>query len=91
MGYFKWGSRSGLYEFRNESEFASVVFRFGEGITYGLTPIMAYFIIYIALWNYTVKMIMIQFGVILNILPYSGYTILLWIIILIAFILLASF
>ena len=30
-------------------EFAQVIFRFGEGITMGLTPIMAYFVIYLAI------------------------------------------
>ena len=29
-------------------EMAQVVFRFGESVTYGLTPVMAYFIIYLA-------------------------------------------
>lgn len=67
-------------------EFASVVFRFGEGITYGLTPIMAYFIIYIAFMElYSQDDHDTVWGNIKYILPYSGYTILLWIIILIAF------
>ena len=30
-------------------EFAQIIFRFGEGITMGLTPIMAYFVIYLAI------------------------------------------
>ena len=30
------------------AEFTQVIFRFAEGVTYGLTPIMAYFVIYLA-------------------------------------------
>ena len=29
-------------------EMTQVIFRFSEGLTYGLTPVMAYFIIYLA-------------------------------------------
>ena len=67
-------------------EFASVVFRLGEGITYGLTPIMAYFIIYIAFMElYSQDEHDTVWGNIKYILPYAGYTTLLWIIILLAF------
>ena len=32
-------------------EFTQVIFRFGESITMGLTPLMAYFVIYLAMLN----------------------------------------
>ena len=32
-------------------EFAQIIFRFGESVTMGLTPIMAYFVIYLAFLN----------------------------------------
>ena len=32
-------------------EFAQIIFRFGESITMGLTPVMAYFVIYLAFLN----------------------------------------
>lgn len=32
-------------------EFAQVIFRFGESVSMGLTPLMAYFVIYIAIMN----------------------------------------
>ena len=32
-------------------EFTQIVFRFGESVTMGLTPIMAYFVIYLAILN----------------------------------------
>ncbi len=32
-------------------EFAQIIFRFGESVTMGLTPIMAYFVIYLSLLN----------------------------------------
>ena len=36
-------------------EFAQVIFRFGESVTMGLTPIMAYFVIYLAILNKNTK------------------------------------
>ncbi len=32
-------------------EFAQIIFRFGESVTMGLTPVMAYFVIYLAILN----------------------------------------
>ena len=32
----------------NNCEFAQVVFRFGESVSLGLTPIFAYFVVYLA-------------------------------------------
>ena len=36
-------------------EFAQIIFRFGESVTMGLTPIMAYFVIYLAILNKNTK------------------------------------
>jgi len=36
-------------------EFAQIIFRFGESVTMGLTPIMAYFVIYLAILNKETK------------------------------------
>ena len=36
-------------------EFAQIIFRFGECVTMGLTPIMAYFVIYLAILNKNCK------------------------------------
>ncbi len=67
-------------------EFAAVVFRAGECIAYGLTPVMAYFIVYIAFMElYSQEAHDTVFGNIKYILPYAGYTAILWIVILIAF------
>ncbi|MDD2238325.1 MAG: AbgT family transporter [Bacilli bacterium] len=67
-------------------EFATVVFRAGECITYGLTPLMAYFIIYIAFMElYSQGETDSITSNIKYIIPYSKYTTLLWIVILIAF------
>ena len=59
-------------------EFSTVILRAGECITYGLTPLMAYFVIYIAFMelycqneSHTIK------DYIKYILPYSKYTALL--------------
>ena len=32
-------------------EFCQIIFRFGESVTMGLTPMMAYFVIYLAILN----------------------------------------
>ena len=32
-------------------EFAQIIFRFSEGVTMGLTPVLAYFVIYLAVLN----------------------------------------
>jgi len=58
------------------AEFAQLIFRAGECITYGLTPIMAYFVIYLAFldkYSEEDKPISV-FNSIKNILPYSGMT-----------------
>ncbi len=87
----KWSILSGVVVpvFMNSGmspEFATVVFRAGECITYGLTPLMAYFIIYIAFMElYSQDNHDTIFGNIKYILPYAGYTALLWIVLLISF------
>ncbi len=68
------------------AEFAAVIFRAGECITYALTPVMAYFIIYIAFMElYSQDQHDTVFGNIKYILPYAGYTALLWILVLVGF------
>ena len=66
-------------------EMAQIVFRFSEGLTYGLTPVMAYFIIYLAyMENYNQESTPISlFTVIKYQLPYSILTGLLFIVILV--------
>lgn len=67
-------------------EFTTVIFRAGECVTYGLTPIMAYFIIYLAFMElYCKDDNEGLFGNIKYLLPYSGYTMIMWIILLILF------
>ncbi len=36
-------------------EFAQIIFRFGESVTMGLTPLMAYFVVYLAFLNMNAK------------------------------------
>lgn len=68
------------------AEFAAVIFRAGECITYALTPVMAYFVIYIAFMElYSKDDNDTIFGNIKYLLPYAAYTALLWIVILIGF------
>lgn len=50
---FKWGIMAGiavptLMNIGISPEFTQVIFRFGESVTMGLTPLMAYYIIYLA-------------------------------------------
>jgi len=67
-------------------EFATVVFRAGECVTYALTPVMAYFVIYIAFMElYSGEDSDTIFGNMRYLLPYAGYTLILWLIILLAF------
>lgn len=68
-------------------EFATVVFRAGECATAALTPIMAYFVIYLAFMElYSVDDDHEGlWGNVRYLLPYSGYTMLMWIVILIGF------
>lgn len=63
------------------AEFAQLVFRASECISYGLTPIMAYFVIYLAfLDKYSEEDKPVSFfGSIKHILPYAGATALVWI------------
>ena len=87
----KWAILSGVVVpvFMNAGmspEFAAIVFRGGECITYALTPVMAYFIIYVAFMElYSQDESDTLIGNIKYMLPYAGYTALIWIIILVAF------
>lgn len=67
------------------AEFAQLVFRAGESICYGLTPMLAYFVIYLAFmeqYNQDSKGISIG-KTIKYIMPYAAFTFLMWIVILI--------
>lgn len=85
----KWAIMSGsvVPVFMNSglsAEYATLVFRAGESTTYGLTPIMAYFVIYIAfmgLYNTQDNKDGI-FGSIKYIMPYSLATTAMWIVLL---------
>ena len=87
----KWAIMSGTVVpvFMNAGlspEFATVVFRAGECVTYGLTPIMAYFVIYIAFMElYNSSEHDGLFGNIRYIIPYSLATLAMWIVILVLF------
>ncbi len=67
------------------AEFAQLVFRAGQCITYGLTPIMAYFAVYIAILdkNSENDKPTSLIDSIKSILPYSGIVALVWITLLI--------
>lgn len=71
--------------FMNEGlspQYATLVFRAGECCTYGLTPIMAYFIIYLAFMElYSVNEEEGLFGNIKYLLPYSLCTLIMWLVI----------
>lgn len=63
------------------AEFAQLVFRAGESIAYGLTPMLAYFVIYLAFmeqYNQDSKGISIG-KVIRYLMPYAMFTLVLWI------------
>lgn len=87
----KWAIMSGsvVPTFMNAGmspEFASVVFRLGECITYALTPLMAYFIIYLAFMElYSVNDHKGLFGNLKYMLPYAFYILIIAIIALITF------
>lgn len=67
-------------------EFATLVFRAGEGASYGLTPLMAYFVIYLAFMElYNVSEKEGLFGNLKYIIPYSIGTMLMWLVIIILF------
>lgn len=66
------------------AEFAQLVFRAGESIAYGLTPMMAYFVIYLAFmeqYNQDSKGISIG-NSIKYILPYAAFTMIMWLVLL---------
>lgn len=67
------------------AEFAQLVFRASECVAYGLTPIMAYFVIYLAfLDNYSDEEHPTSLiGSFKNMLPYAGITAVIWITLLI--------
>jgi len=68
------------------AEFAVVVFRAGESVTYALTPMMAYFVIYIAFMEiYSKEDHDTLFGNIKHLLPYALYTMVILILLLILF------
>ena len=71
--------------FMNEGlspEFATLVFRAGECVTYGLTPVMAYFIIYLAFMElYNISEEEGLFGNIKYLIPYSLCTLVMWLLI----------
>jgi aminobenzoyl-glutamate transport protein len=87
----KWSILSGVTVpvFMNAGmspEFAAVIFRAGECVTYGLTPIMAYFVVYLAFMElYSEGTEEGLYGDIKYIMPYAGYTLLMWFILLIGF------
>lgn len=67
-------------------EFATIVYRAGECVTYGLTPIMAYFVIYLAFMElYSTNDHEGLFGNIKHLLPYSGFAFIMWFVILLGF------
>ena len=75
--------------FMNEGltpELATLVFRAGECVTYGITPIMAYFVSYLAFMElYTSDNEEGLFGNIKYLIPYSVGTLLMWIVIILLF------
>ena len=67
------------------AEFAQVIFRAGEAVTYSLTPVMAYFVIYLAfmeIFNQDRKDTGL-FSSLKYMIPYSVGTFLMWIVIII--------
>ena len=67
-------------------EYATLVFRAGECVTYGLTPIMAYYVIYLAFMElYSHDEGEGLFGCIKYIIPYSIGTFIMWLVIIILF------
>ena len=91
----KWAilSASAVPVFMNAGlspEFATVIFRAGECCSYALTPVMAYFVIYIAFMElYSTDDQEGLFGNIKYLMPYSGFITIMWIVILLAFYLIA--
>ena len=68
-------------------EFATLIFRAGESVSYGLTPVMAYYVIYLAfmeLYNGSSESSGL-FGVAKYIIPYSIGALVMWLILIILF------
>ena len=66
-------------------EFAQLIFRAGESVAYGLTPMLAYFVIYLAFmeqYNQDSKGISIG-STIKHIMPYAIFTFIMWLVLLI--------
>ena len=66
-------------------EFAQVIFRASESVTYGLTPVMAYFVIYLAfmeIYNQDKKGVGL-FSSLKHLIPYSVGTLLMWLVLII--------
>ena len=66
-------------------EFAQIIFRASESVTYGLTPVMAYFVIYLAfmeIYNKDKKGIGL-FSSIKYLIPYSVGTFIMWMVLII--------
>lgn len=88
----KWAilSPSIVPMFMNEGltpEFATLIFRAGECVTYGITPFMAYFIIYLAfmeLYNNDNESVGL-YGNIKYLIPYSISVLLMWVVLLLLF------
>lgn len=67
-------------------EYATLVFRAGECVSYGLTPVMAYFVIYLAFMElYSTTDNEGMFGSIKYIIPYSLGVLAMWLVIIILF------
>ena len=66
-------------------EFAQIIFRASESVTYGLTPVMAYFVIYLAfmeIYNQDRKGVGL-FSSLKYLIPYSIFTFLMWLVLII--------
>ena len=87
----KWAVMSGsvVPVFMNAGlspEMATLVFRAGESVTYGLTPVMAYFVIYLAFMElYSTEEDTGLFKSVKYIMPYSMATMVMWLVIILLF------
>lgn len=87
----KWAIFSGTVvpKFMNSGlspEFATAIFRAGECATYALTPIMAYFVIYLAFMElYSVNDHEGLFGNMKYLIPYSVFAFIMWFVIILCF------
>ena len=66
-------------------EFATLLFRAGECVSYGLTPVMAYYVIYLAMLNIYSDDEEGIFGSLKYMIPYSLATLALWLVLIIIF------